>query len=510
MRGVLAAAALVALGLVAGCGETREPARDTESRGAGTPSGRLSFPGANLLLISIDTLRADRVGAYGYERGTTPFLDELAESAIIFEDAYATSPKTASSHMSLFTSMLPTEHGVTNASARLGIAVRRVAENRPTLPQVLRDANYWNVAIAGGGNLMEPMGFGKGFRGHKPNAPSRFFSRLADVRAMVDNALDFARRIPQLDKPAFLFTHTYQVHSPYNSPRRYRERFAPDSSSSIVGPIARKLHDTPGVSSLAAVELWEREDEFTSADNQHLSDLYDAAIAYTDDELRRFFDELATLDLIDPTIVVILSDHGEEFGEHGNYEHDQLYTEHLHVPLIVRLPGGAHGGTRVSGLCSLIDVFPTLMELLEIDGPDTMQGTSLVNAIKTGATDGLAPVSEHVMFADHYRATRRTASSAVMFDAAAGTVEGWDIADDPRQLAAPTDGLAGAHRNNGEQLNVALVRAFARRAALDAEDAGEAVPLSTEQLEALEALNYVESETVLPEGTPLDAWPHDG
>ena len=125
-------------------------------------------------------------------------------------------------------------------------------------------------------------------------------------------------------------------------------------------------------------------------------------------------------------ILVVLSDHGEEFGEHGGFEHDQLYGEHLHVPLLIRLPDEVLGGTRVAGQSQLIDVMPTLLELLDIQLPEDMQrmqGTSLVPAMLSGRTADIPLIAERVMYADDYEATWRSPAASLIFRAHEGTLE---------------------------------------------------------------------------------------
>ena len=193
--------------------------------GPGAPESAedLVFPDSNLMIISIDTLRADRLGVYGNERGLTPNLDRLAEESVLFESSYANSPKTASSHMTLFTSMLPTEHGLRNFAPRKGLPLKAMAKNRLTLGQVLNRAGYFNATIASGGNINSQMGFSRGFGAH------HFTSGLREVTEMVEEAKTVAAQIqPQarMGMNWFMFLHTYQVHAPYVPPKEYRERFA--------------------------------------------------------------------------------------------------------------------------------------------------------------------------------------------------------------------------------------------------------------------------------------------
>ncbi|MBM3985158.1 MAG: sulfatase, partial [Planctomycetes bacterium] len=484
--------------------------------------GPLLFPDAPLVIISVDTLRADRLGAYGYGRGTTPRLDALAAESVLFEECLASGCKTAESHMSLFTSLPPTVHGVHNYSPRLQIEPRALGENRLTLPQVLRRAGRFNTGVACGGQLVAPMGFGRGFEG-------RFTSELVDVSAIVDRSLDAVDASLAQERPWMLFAHTYQVHGPYLPPRAFRERFAPDLRGTV-GERVRQLEGLPFGEQWKAMfpVFWKDLHLFGAEDARMLSDLYDGEVAYTDQQLGRFLDGLKSRGVYDDAILVVLSDHGEEFGEHGHFEHDQLYRELLHVPLLVRLPGGRLGGTRVAGQCGLIDVMPTLLELLALEGPETMAGRSLVPAMTSGRAPGDAVLSERLMFAESYAASLRTPDTTLLYrfdptsmqsderpgpgpepgrPAGEGRIEVYDRRADPgeqRDLGSGAPDWEAATTSFHRR----LAALFEVRARLDDVASGAAVSLSAEQVEELVKLGYTGTGSAqLPAGTPLDRWP---
>jgi arylsulfatase A-like enzyme len=480
------------LALACACGSSAEDAAD----------GDLRFGQAPVLLISIDTLRADRLGCYGYERETSPVLDAFARECVLFEEVYATSCKTAESHMSLFTSLPVSAHGVSNASARLNLEIRELGKNRLMLAQVLRRAGYWNSAIVCGGNVHPQMGFARGYEG-------RFDSGLRDVSVIVDRVLaEWDEGLAQ-PRPAFVFMHTYQVHGPYTPPAEYRKRFAP----ALRGVIGQRI---AGLESLSFGEIglsegtgfWDGLEDFGPEEAAALSDLYDAEIAYTDHELGRLFDGLAERGVLDRMLIVILSDHGEEFAEHGEYQHDQLYTETLRVPLMIRLPGGRLGGTRVRGQTSLVDVMPTLLELLELQGPETMTGQSLVPAMRSGRLAARPVLAERTMFPEAYLAALRTPDCSVHFRAAPRSLEAFDLAASAAELA-PLALDAPAATAGARLLHERLAAVLALQAALDAEDGGGSFTLDEEARRQLLELNYVGGDEAppLPEGTPLDRWP---
>jgi len=484
------------------------------------PAPALRFPDAPLVLISIDTLRADRLGCYGYERGTSPHLDAFAREAVVFESCFSAGCKTAESHMSLFTSMPPTAHGVHNASPKLATPMQQLGENRLTLAQVLRRAGRFNSAVACGGQILAAMGFQRGFE-------DRFVSELVDVKQIVDRSLAAADDALAQDKPWMLFVHTYQVHGPYLPPRRFRERFAPDLPGTV-GERVRQLEDLSFTEQWKAMfeVFWKDIALFTPEDIRLLSNLYDGEVAYADEEIGRLLVGLAQRGVLDRAIVVVLSDHGEEFGEHGHLEHDELYDELLHVPLLVRLPGGRLGGTRVSGQCSLLDVMPTLLELLSLPGPDTMAGRSLVPALLACRTAGESVLAERIMFPESYAATLRTPDTSLLFrvdpsavhtdgkpgpgteagrPAGEGRIEVYDLRSDPGQHE-DLGSRAPAWTNLTTAFYSRLAALFELRTRLDAVASGTAAPLSADEIDALLKLGYTGSGG-LAAGTPLDHWP---
>jgi arylsulfatase A-like enzyme len=505
-RGSLGAALLLAS---AGCGAESAP----------TTTAELVHPGAHLLLISVDTLRADRLGCYGYDRPTTPVLDALAAEAVLFEEMYANSCKTASSHMSLFTSVLPTVHKVRNQSARLGLESPVLAGNRLGLPQVLNQAGYRNAAVCGGGNLVAGMGFNKGFK-------NRFESNMADVSWHVGRTLQRFDQVLQQEEstPGFVFMHTYQVHGPYLPPAPYREIFAPNPQG-VVAERVRVFQDMPFQKQWQAMNhgaagqppFWDGKENFGQAEAAYFSDLYDGEVAYTDAMLGELFEGLRERGLYDDMMIVVLSDHGEEFFEHGSFEHDQLFRESLHVPCLVKLPGGQLGGTRVSGLTSLIDVAPTIYELLDLSSPPTAQGQSLTGAMLSGQTFNQPIIAERVMFLPDgdYQANLRSDSLSLHFDsdlvAQQGILTAYDLTSDPDEHTDTFGDSAPATVRAAESLRTSLIRALHDRDILDAIDSGGTLRMNDPaQLEELKALGYTGNDggpIEPPKGTPLDVWP---
>lgn len=310
----------------------------------------------NIVLISIDTLRADHLGCYGYGRPTSPAIDRLAADSALFLDVMSASPYTISTHMSLLTGLDPTHHQVVYHSRSLDSGIT-------TLPEILRRSGYACAAFTGGGALSSRFGFAEGFDYYGETAGANEHEDSAD--RLFRRASSWLRR--NGERRFFLFLHTYQPHNPYISPAPWGQAFLrPEHPWRSI-----RLQDVIGAGS---PNLFRR---LPPPERENIVALYDGEIRYTDEAfLGPFIEELKALGLYHDTLIVFTSDHGEEFYEHGSWEHvHTLYEELLHVPLIVKFPGGRHKGLRVGGLAGTVDVMPTILEAAglgrrnrEIDG----------------------------------------------------------------------------------------------------------------------------------------------
>lgn len=348
-RTVVLAASLAALTATGGCKPERE----------------FPPPGSpNVVLISLDTLRADHLGCYGYERPTSPVIDEFAERATLFETALSTASKTAESHMTMFTSLYGSVHGIgTLATADdPGAEIAVLGSGIQTLAGIFYDRGYATAGYHSGGFMQAKFGFSKGFELYEEG-------RLGNVTYWLrENAAD---------RPFFLLYHTYDVHDPYTPKPPYDAMFTDDEYD------GRIVHDLERLKQMSdsqewttyTEKYWSLVDGEDPKDIEHLVALYDGEIAALDAQLAKLF---ATIEEYAPdTLVIIVSDHGEEFGEHGSFLHSHIYGELLHVPLIIREPGQA-SGTRIETPVSFIDLAPTILELLGMEPPKQFQGRSLV------------------------------------------------------------------------------------------------------------------------------------
>lgn len=301
--------------------------RGGEGRGDGP------FPGAPVVLISIDTLRSDHLPAYGYHGVETPAIDSLRQEAVLFSRAYSHIPLTLPSHVSILTGELPTVHGV-----RDNVGYRYDAKRWPSLAVELGRAGYATGGFVSAFVLRGETGVASGFATWDDNVQRRFREVLGNSqRAGTATVAAATRWLDTVgDRPFFLFVHLYDPHSPYTPPEPFASRYR-----------------LP----------------------------YDGEIAAADAAVGELLAELKRRELYDRAIVALLSDHGEGLGEHGEAEHGLLlYREALQVPLLLKLPGGNRGGSRVDEPVQLVDVFPTLMSLagVERQGKAPLAGRSLL------------------------------------------------------------------------------------------------------------------------------------
>ena len=316
-----------------------------------------------LVVISVDTLRADRLGCYGYARPTSPNLDALAAAGTLVERVVAPSPWTLPSHVSLMTGLYPHRHGVKNHDHRLRTAI-------PTLAGRLGEAGLKTMGIVSSQHLTTRTGFPRGFAEflYVPEwsvEPGKKPVLRNPAEPITDRALDWLAERRDDEAPFFLFLHYYDPHSDYAPEPSYRERF--------VGPYEGPLDGSTD----QLIDVRKGRRPITPEDARHVSDLYDAEIRQLDEALEPLFAYLDRSELAATTHVVVTSDHGEEFLEHGSVLHGRTYyDEVVGIPLLIRGPG-VPAGHRDGRVASLVDVAPTVLALLGLEGGIEAQGRDL-------------------------------------------------------------------------------------------------------------------------------------
>ena len=362
-------------------------------------SEKFNLKEANIILISIDTLRADHLETYGYSRNTSPFIDWFSQESIVFEQAFSASGYTLPSHTSLFTGLYPKTHGVDiqyikGVGETLDQPDKRTSLDKKykTMAEYFSSMDYHTLwagpRVNDQLNIKESEG--RGFKTILPNLmrPERLFK--------------WFHNNPK--KKFFLFLHTSQVHAPYYDrqhykygPKEYYSIFSnPNYTGSILGSIDETLREfnkkyqlklnrknfwNPPSYYNSFVKFWWSLVNFEDPkDIQRLKDQYDDCIFYVDYKIGRLISVLKAKNLYKNTIIILTSDHGEAFGEHGYFRHRTAHREILHVPLILHIPG--FSAKRIKPMVSLIDVFPTLLDLTNGITPHKMDGKTLLPLIK--------------------------------------------------------------------------------------------------------------------------------
>ena len=318
------------------------------------------------VLISLDALRADHLGCYGYERDTTPFLDRLAARSTRFRWSAVQYPSTVLSHMSMFTGLYPDQHAVFPPTGVLSPEI-------PSLAERFRAAGFKTSGHTEAGYMTRKFGFDRGFDDYSET----FFGAERGMPQTFARGVRFLEGLGE-DEPFFLFLHTYSIHDPYNPEEPYRSMFLPEGAPVPVLPATGE--------SFRDVNLGRA--TVGPEDVDYFAALYDGLIRFADGVVESFFTDLERLGLADDTTVVITSDHGEEFFEHGRLAHTQVYPHTLFVPLIVSHPDQAEGAT-VEHLVQTVDIAPTLIELARLERPVVVAGRSLVPYLEDAGSEAL-------------------------------------------------------------------------------------------------------------------------
>jgi len=436
---------------------------------AACPSPPPAPTGPNVVVIAIDTLRADALGSGGGRPGVSPRIDAFAAGSAQFTAAFAHAPWTLPSFSALFTSLPPEAHG---AGGNVREGWRALDPAHTTIAEHFRDAGWSTHAIVNVDFLTEPFGTAQGF----DDVDARISNDNREVRratATTDAALgwiDGARA-----KPFFLLVHYFDPHAEYDPPPPWRARFAADvdrdNTGFRFGAREHVVNHRNGRMPLDAATL------------SRARALYDGEVAYTDDEVGRLLDGLAARGLDGRTIVVLTSDHGEEFGDHGSWEHGHThYDELLHVPLAIRAPGLA--ARVVRDPVGLVDVAPTVCALAGLSAPASFRGRDLSAALRTGAP--LPPVEGLAAYGNFWGTALESWRDARWKRIEGGTsAQLFDWVADPRERddrAAAEPAVLAASRAAGLAYLRALGAVPARR--------GAEVRPDSKALERLEGVGY--------------------
>ncbi len=451
----------------------------------------------NVVLIVVDALRADRLGCYGYPLPTSPHIDTLAGSGVVFERAVVQYPATGPSFGSLFTGKYPRKHGLSGMDPRLWLG----GDFNQTLAEILSAHGYETGGVITG-SLTRSSGLARGFHELFEEMPAYgtydVRSPLQTLRSRLPIARDWVRRRlaadPKLvtseaerwldrkrDARFFLFVHLYDTHAPYDPAREYLE---PVHSG---GPVYPPLFSEE----LRALE--ERAEALSPAEIQRVSALYDGEVRSADASVGRIVAQLDRLGLRQKTVIVVTADHGEELYDHGKLEHGHIFNTNLLVPLIISAPGHTQPGTRIDSPVELIDLMPTLLATLGISVPNGADGRALSldagGAVQaeshafSEADCGPAADAKACLIAVQDRHWKlivdRTQGTRQLFDLERDPLERTDSLDQNRQVAEQLE--AALRKWDSSQPDLALLQ-----------KKYEGVEISEEIRERLRQLGYIE------------------
>mgnify|MGYP001307795094 CR=1 FL=1 len=447
---------------------------------AGAPA---STEPPSVIVVLVDTLRADFLGTYGFDGPISPQIDRLASESVQFERAFAQAPWTKPSIASLFTSLAPDTHRVLSHDGKYADGDRASTEALPqeasTLAEGFQQAGYATAAFVANPWLLREHGFAQGFDLFDQRQGAALPPRAS---VMLEAARKWIAARPK-GQPFFAYVHLMDVHGPYDAPEAdydaVREspglgpsRELDDATLAQIRPYLRRARwvDGPGVRD---VRTWRAR--------------YAAGVHALDRQLGAFLADLAKSGVLDRTLVVVTSDHGEELADNGGWDHGfRLYEHQIHVPLIVRLPGGAGGGRRVQEIVSLVDVMPSVLGQAGIAPPPAAQGRDLSPLLR-GADAGPgagASFAGGVKWNPRMHSLRAPGWKLIA-DESAPSVEVFDLTADPTEQK----NVASSRPEERARLEKTL---DAHRSALAAKPAlaPEKGAVSDEMKKRLEALGY--------------------
>jgi arylsulfatase A-like enzyme len=452
--------AVVLAAAVSGCSGQPDPDQSTKS---------LRRP--PIIIIDIDTLRADHLSCYGHHRSTSPRIDALAEESVLFEWAFAQAPNTPPSQASILTGLYPTTHGRISDD-------EIISDEVVTLAEVLRRDGYETAAFVDGGLMAGRYGYGQGFEIYDDEG-----GHLEVIGPKVEGWLEERLGDPaRSGRPFLLLVHTYDVHSPYeNTPEPHRSMFLSD----VDEPPRSFRSNMSGI----MAEVWKtrHSDEPRRLDRVQMDwavAMYDGGIHHVDDWYGRFEDVLEDHDLLRQTMVVVISDHGDEFQEHGSLFHDRLYATVTRIPMIIAFPE-RRWTARVSQAVESIDLVPTLLETVGSEIPDPVQGRSLLPLARG---DHLAPriaISESPFYGRRLAAADE--QDRMLLTVRDGTHELYQYRDDPLEQVELADLKAEVVERLRHEIS-------GWRARVDAHRYPRAIAthLDTESEEELRVLGYLD------------------
>ncbi len=426
----------------------------------------------NVVLISIDTLRADHMSCYGYSRNTTPALDALSKEGCFFKNVTSTSSWTAPAMASLFTTLMPSQHNIRHGVCKSGNIYGQeiLSASHVTLAEILKENGLTTLGISSNPHLTPELGFAQGF--------DRFMvCKFKKAEEITKTAIDLMTQYAN-GKPFFLWVHYFDPHWPYSKQEPWIHTYAPDYNDEL-----QQFYNTnlPRVRTAAGIEKG-------SNMLQSLIALYDSEINYVDQSVGKLFD---TIHDTGNTMIVLVSDHGEGFLEHDTLDHGyQLYEESIHVPLIIKCPTVKSAKKSFNTPCSIIDIPPTILDWLGIKNRYNLQGRSLLSFMKGKISDD-ASESNRSIFSELNRFGKNLISLRVgkwkyINDIKYQEEELYDLAADPYETVNIIEKEPVLHTEMKDTLSNWLTAARKPKPKI------KRTKLDQESLEKLKSLGYIE------------------
>jgi len=342
----------------------------------------------NVFFVIMDAVRPDHLSSYGYPRKTSPNIDKIAEEGVLFENAFSTAPWSPDSHASMFTGLYPSHHNVLGENLYLSKEI-------PNIIEIFKSKGYMTLGISPNIFAGPHFGFHYGFdkfldeRLHFGLLKKHFWDWIVfgfetDIRAVIYRWIYHAIIFQEIkkwitlswkkNKPFFIFINYFDAHLPHHPPHPFRERFNKASDQNID---LEKIEDC--FNRRFGFPYVAKEVEMTKEEWDFVKSRYDAEIAYVDFFLGKVFDYLKKYELLDNTFILITSDHGENLGDHQLASHAFcLYDTLIHIPLIINFPKYTSSRKRISNIVSTVDIFPTLISILNIERKDAIDGRNLI------------------------------------------------------------------------------------------------------------------------------------
>ena len=477
----------VCLGLLAafpcGCGQEDRPDQADKAK---RPDVLIDSDWPNVLLISLDSVRADHLGCYGYDRETSPRIDQLASEGALFETSISASSWTLPTHASLFTGLATSIHGLVDMQHQLD-------NSHITLAKDLKSAGYAAVGFVSSPLLQPVFGLAQGFDGYYrclSPVPKDEKSIAANATSPTVLAAVNGWLSQNTHKPFFMFVNLWDAHFDYTPPAPFDTRFDPDYRGAVNG---RGFLTDPRINK-----------DMPERDLEHLIALYDGEIAWVDAHVGLLLDMFKSAGLLDTTIVVLTSSHGTAFFEHDlKGQRNALYDELIKVPLIIRYPQSVPAGKRYAEQARTIDLYPTISDLIGMAVPAVM-GRSLAPLFKGESIDTRGGIetalSELVVHGQRIQAIRHPQRKTIFFLETDGGIV-FDLVADPGELSAVSDAespvVKGARADTVWTQKIFLAQFRGKYP--------PAQPLSGLPpgiLEKLNALGYVEGQLPAPSDKP--------